>query len=114
MYDPANTDRWQIDLRADDASGVDLRDPLGEQLQAYFDTTTRPPAKERLPAGLGPESGLDLGMNPGFGLRARHAGRPPAFLWNGQLDRSRGRLRPATVDSAGGVSRLGRTSVADA
>lgn len=73
VYDPANTDSWQVDLRAGDASGVDLRDTLDELLQANFDTTTRWPAEERMPAGFDPEEILDLGMNPGLVLGALHA-----------------------------------------
>jgi len=73
VYDPASTDPWQVDLRAGDASGLDLHDSLDALMQANFDTTTRWPSEDQMPAGFDPAAILGLGTNPGLGLRALHA-----------------------------------------
>lgn len=72
METPPNADNaLRIDLRHRDASAMDLTGQ-GKLLAdwASFDTVTRWPA---LPPGFNPEQFLELGKNPGLGVRALHA-----------------------------------------
>jgi len=69
-YDPASTQGFQVDLRCYDLSGLDLTDRLTDLLQADFDTKTVWP--EDLPTGFDPELFMELGRNPGLGLRKLH------------------------------------------
>lgn len=56
-----------------DASRMDLR-AEGDRLRGMpFDTLTRWPSSDRLPAGFDPNAILASGRNPGLGLRALHA-----------------------------------------
>lgn len=60
-------------LKNVDASRVDLR-AEGARIRALpFDTLTRWPAPDKLPAGFDPAALLAAGRNPGLGLRALHA-----------------------------------------
>lgn len=72
-FDPNSTNPFQMDLRSTDVSGLELRDAAQDLLQATFDTRTRWPAAEQLPPEFDPARILDLGKNPGLGVRALHA-----------------------------------------
>jgi hypothetical protein len=71
-YDP-NGGFWQLDLRNCDLSQLDLHDRLDDLLQADFDTRTVWPPADRMPPGFDAASILDLGKNPGLGVRSLHA-----------------------------------------
>jgi len=60
-----------IDLRGYDLSALDLRDREQDLLRADFDTDTRWP--DKLPPYFDPAVLMDIGRNPGLGLRALHA-----------------------------------------
>lgn len=71
-YDPnAAKNSFQVDLRSGDLSQVDIEHRLSDLLHADFDSRTRWPAK--LPAGFVPAQLMELGKNPGLGLRQLHA-----------------------------------------
>ena len=59
------------DLRGADLRKMDLSDRLDDLLTADFDTQTQWP--DSLPEGFAPTTILELGRDPGLGLRALHA-----------------------------------------
>ena len=69
-YDPAKTESFQVDLRKRDVSSLDLSGRLADLLKADFDSGTRWP--DRLPDGFDPSLIMELGKNPGLGVRALH------------------------------------------
>ena len=69
-FDPTKPDPFQVDLRGQDLSALDLRDRAGDLWHADFSTRTQWPSPDRLPAGYAPKSILELGSNPGLGVRS--------------------------------------------
>lgn len=68
-----NPEDWQrADLRHADLSALDLRDRLEDLLFATFDYATKWPAPERLPLEFRPEEIMEIGKNPGLGVRRLH------------------------------------------
>lgn len=63
-------DNFAIDLRSYDLSEFDLSHYKNELECAVFDTNTKWPAK--LPVGFEPEKILELGKNPGLGIKTLH------------------------------------------
>jgi hypothetical protein len=72
-YDPKNSDSFQVDLRSYDLSELDLRDSGVALAHANFDDRTVWPTPERLPAGFDRQRMVEIGKNPGLGVRALHA-----------------------------------------
>lgn len=72
-YDPKSQNPFQVDLRMADLSKADLEGSAGDLAYATFGTTTVWPAKERLPEGFEAKEVMELGKNPGLGVRALHA-----------------------------------------
>lgn len=70
-YDPDSGRVWQVDLRSMDVSGFKLSGRLKDLQYASFDSKTIWPKK--LPKGFDPGRIMELGKNPGLGLRALHA-----------------------------------------
>ncbi len=70
-YRPGSGSNWQVDLRSCDLSALDVRDRREDLLHADFDSRTIWPA--RLPEEFDVTRIMDLGKNPGLGLRALHA-----------------------------------------
>ncbi|HYF81758.1 MAG TPA: S8 family serine peptidase [Clostridia bacterium] len=70
-YNADKIDPWQVDLRGYDLRSLNLKDRLDDLLYADFDTNTRWP--EDLPEGFNPEEIMDLGKNPGLGLKSIHS-----------------------------------------
>jgi hypothetical protein len=71
-YDPASSDPWQVDLRGADVSRLDLRSSVDALLMADFDSSTLWPAADRIPPGFNPQTILELGQDPGLGIRRLH------------------------------------------
>jgi hypothetical protein len=71
-YSPRSDNPFQVDLRSRDLSGLDLSGRLEELLHANFDTQTVWPPAERLPKGFDWRRSLELGKNPGLGVRGPH------------------------------------------
>ncbi len=62
------------DLRGLDMSALDLvKIPVENLISTTFDTQTKWPPKEKLPAGFDSELILEDGKNPGLGIRELHA-----------------------------------------
>jgi hypothetical protein len=72
-YDPDSKEPSQVDLRASDLSSLDLTHSLGDLLYADFDDQTVWPPKKRMPRDFDWERILELGRNPGLGVRSLHA-----------------------------------------
>lgn len=69
-FDPGSGEHAQIRLQGLDLSKLDLADRAQDLLHADFDTRTQWP--QRLPMEFSPGQVLELGKNPGFGLRHLH------------------------------------------
>jgi hypothetical protein len=72
-YDSLSGDIWQMDMRGNDLSNLDLRNSLRDLLYCAFDDKTKWPAAQMLPASFDPSVIEDLGKNPGLGVRQLHA-----------------------------------------
>ena len=71
-YDPNSDQLWQMDLRAYDLSGLDLRNSGGDLLYADFDSQTIWPSEEKMPPDFDWQKIMELGKNPGLGIRQLH------------------------------------------
>lgn len=69
-YRPESSKPFQVDVRSRDISALDLRERLADLLQADFDDRTRWPVA--LPDGFEPPKVMELGLNPGLGVRQLH------------------------------------------
>ena len=69
-YQPESERNWQVDIRSCNLSSLDLMDRLEDLLYADYDSRTIWP--ELLPSGFDVEHIMDLGKNPGLGLRDIH------------------------------------------
>lgn len=69
-FNPASDQQWQVDLRSRDLSKLDLAGRARDLSFADFDSKTHWPAT--LPEGFAPARLMDLGRNPGLGLRRVH------------------------------------------
>jgi hypothetical protein len=72
-YDPTSLDIWQMDYRTQDLSQLDLHYSLNDLLLAFFDDRTVWPPANKLPFVFNPQRIMELGKNPGLGVRSLHA-----------------------------------------
>ena len=63
---------FQVDLRARDLSKLDLRGSLDDLMYATFDDKTVWPAPDQMPTGFDWQKIMELGRNPGLGVRRLH------------------------------------------
>ena len=71
-YDP-NLDRsWQVDLRSYDLTKLDLRNSIEDLMYADFDDRTVWPAPNQRPSDFDWQKIMELGENPGLGVRTLH------------------------------------------
>lgn len=73
IYDPASEQLWQMDLRSYDLSTLDLRTSLNDLTYADFDSKTIWPPTEMMPQNFNWQQEMELGKNPGLGIRQLHA-----------------------------------------
>ncbi len=73
-YDAASRAQWQVDLRSSDVSALDARGSLADLLMADFDDRTQWPPADKMPAGFDPKAIMEVGKDPGLGVRSVHAG----------------------------------------
>lgn len=73
IYDPNSDDPFQVDLRAYDLSSLDLGGSLDDLLYATFDDKTVWPSDARMPQGFDWQHIMELGKDPGLGIRDLHA-----------------------------------------
>ncbi|SCG81644.1 hypothetical protein DW1_0023 [Proteiniborus sp. DW1] len=69
-YNPASDEMWQVDLRSGDLTELDLEGRFEDLIYADFDSKTKWP--DKLPDGFDPELIMELGKNPGLGVRELH------------------------------------------
>jgi len=72
-YDADSRSAWQVDLRAYNLSELDLRSSLESLFYASFDDRTIWPSDNRMPQGFDPRHIMELGKNPGPGIRDLHS-----------------------------------------
>lgn len=73
VHGPGPMDPFAVDLRGYDLSALDLRDSLPDLQLATFDNRTVWPAAERMPPEFYWQRIMELGRNPGLGIRSLHA-----------------------------------------
>ena len=71
-FDPASKDPWQIDLRSQDLTKIDMTGSLTDLMYADFDSKTQWPLANKLPTNFDPEKIMEIGKDPGLGIRALH------------------------------------------
>jgi len=71
-YDPDSRNGFQVDLRCRDLSKLDLRNSVENLLYADFDDRTVWPASDKMPNGFTWQRFMELGKNPGLGVRTLH------------------------------------------
>jgi hypothetical protein len=72
-YDSDSDALWQMDLRSYDLSALDLRGSLNDLLYASFDDRTVWPPDDQMPQDFDWQRIMELGKNPGLGIRDLHA-----------------------------------------
>ncbi len=72
IYDPTSDNPFQNDYRSADLSGLDLSQSLDGLLNSDFDSLTLWPPANKLPVGFDPQAILELGKDPGLGVRQLH------------------------------------------
>jgi hypothetical protein len=71
-YDPNSTEPWQVDLRSQDLTKLDMTGSLTDLMHATFDSKTQWPLAEKMPADFDPQKIMEIGKDPGLGIRALH------------------------------------------
>ncbi len=71
-YDPNSENPFQVDLRGYDLSQIDLRNSKEDLMHADFDDKTIWPTAEKMPADFDWKEIMEIGKNPGLGLREVH------------------------------------------
>ncbi len=71
-YNPDSNEMWQMDLRSRDLSRLDLSHSLNDLLFADFDSQTLWPSGEWMPPSFDWQRIMELGKNPGLGVRQLH------------------------------------------
>jgi len=72
-YDPDSEQMWQMDLRSYDLSDLDLSQSYKDLMYAYFDSQTIWPPADKMPQDFDWQQIMELGKNPGLGIRQLHA-----------------------------------------
>ncbi len=70
---PDASDPFELDLRGMDLSYLDMRHSGAALSYALFDNRTIWPPSDQMPPDFDPERILELGRNPGLGVRSLHA-----------------------------------------
>ncbi len=71
-FDPDSDNFFQNDYRSSNLSALDLTQSLEGLLTSDFDSQTVWPPAEKLPAGFDPQKIMELGKDPGLGVRQMH------------------------------------------
>jgi hypothetical protein len=73
-YDPDSAiGLYAIDLWSQDLTSFDLTGSRDDLLHSFFDTRTKWPPADKLPKGFDAERIMELGKDPGLGIRRLHA-----------------------------------------
>lgn len=65
-------DPYAVDLRSRDVSVLDLTNEMENLKYASFNSKTKWPSADKMPADFDPEEIMENGKNPGLGIRALH------------------------------------------
>lgn len=71
-FDPNATEPLQIDIRSMDLTKVNMTGSLADLMFADFDSQTQWPNSALLPVGFDPQQIMEIGKDPGLGMRALH------------------------------------------
>jgi hypothetical protein len=71
-YDPNSTESWQVDLRSQDLTKLDMTGSLADLMYANFDSKTQWPDAQKMPDDFDPQKIMEIGKDPGLGIRALH------------------------------------------
>jgi subtilisin family serine protease len=71
-FDPASTNPFQVDLRSADLTKLDLSESKDSLIYAAFDSQTEWPTSEKMPADFDWQTIMEMGKDPGLGMRALH------------------------------------------
>ncbi|HEX2997026.1 MAG TPA: S8 family serine peptidase [Anaerolineales bacterium] len=71
-YDPDSDDPWQVDLRSSDLTKLDLSKSKADLFFANFDSQTKWPAADKMPADFNWQKIMETGKDPGLGIRTLH------------------------------------------
>ena len=71
-YDPNSTEQWQMDLRSSNLTGFDLSKSKNDLLHADFDSRTKWPSQNKMPADFDWQKIMEINKDPGLGIRNLH------------------------------------------
>jgi len=71
-YNPDSSDPFKVDLRSYDLSELNLRNSFDDLMHADFDDNTIWPEASRMPRQFDYKKIMELGKNPGLGVRKLH------------------------------------------
>jgi len=71
-YDPDSPSPFRVDLRCRDLSKLDLSNSIDDLKYAVFDDYTVWPKSVQMPEEFDPKKMMELGKNPGLGVRTLH------------------------------------------
>jgi hypothetical protein len=72
VYNPNSDNPFQIDLRSTNLTELDLSGSKADLLHTIFDSKTNWPPADKMPAEFDWQKIMELGKDPGLGLRALH------------------------------------------
>lgn len=72
-HQPGSLNPFEVDLRGYDLSQLDMTSAAGDLVFGSFDDRTVWPPQDRLPRDFDPNRIMELGKNPGLGVRSLHA-----------------------------------------
>jgi hypothetical protein len=71
-FDINSTDPWQVDLRSRDLTKIDMTTSLSDLMYADFDSKTKWPSANMIPADFNWQKIMETGKDPGLEIRALH------------------------------------------
>lgn len=71
-YNPESSDPFQYDYRSSDIANLDFSGSLDVLNDSNFDSKTKWPSSDKLPAGFSVDQIMEFGKDPGLGIRALH------------------------------------------
>jgi hypothetical protein len=71
-YNPYSDDSFQMDLRSADLNALNLSGSTTDLLYAMFDSKTKWPSADKMPADFDWQRIMEIGKDPGLGIRALH------------------------------------------
>jgi hypothetical protein len=72
VYNPDSMDSFQMDLRSSNLTELDLSKSKADLLHAMFDNKTKWPESDKMPADFVWQKIMEIGKDPGLGMRALH------------------------------------------